>query len=439
MKLTLDADTFYDQTARAIAGYVRQELRLQPGVHYQFTGAIDGPHVLTIVMSVNPRHAAPLCRLAEPLSMAARLDRGVSIRIDRGRHGLLYFEVPKPGGIGRDGRPWGLHYSLPASSLPRRRFMLASVGFTNEFRPAGIDFASPMTPHCLVAGTTGSGKTNAMRLIVLDLARQNQPEELGMILIQTIKGGAAWRPFERLPHLAYPVIADDATAWKVLAWVVAEISQRGREQRTTPRLLVAIDELQALLEQPHFVKPIVDLAATGREAGIHLLGATQNPVAEQLKDLTIKRNMSVRLVGRVDGTDAARAATGQANSMAHTLCGGGDMLLVQPGQMRRIATALVGERDLERLPRVEEVAQRLDLAGFEDLARLPDVPAGRADPVEPDQVALALTPAQGINKLQKALNCGPAKAQRVREFADGVQRRLAELGYAVGPILPDLR
>jgi hypothetical protein len=435
----VNTQTFYEQTTFAIARYVRQELKLQPDVHYRVVGATNGPHVLTLTLSVNPRYAAPLMRLAEPLSMAARLDRGVSIRIDRGRQGTLYFEIPKPGGIGRDGKPWGLHYSLPASSLPRRRFLLASVGFTSEFRPAGIDFSNPMTPHCLVAGSTGSGKTNAMRLIVYDLAQQNQPEDVGLILVQTIKGGAAWAPFARLPHLAYPLITDDATAWKVLAWLVAEISQRGRERRTTPQLLVAIDELQALLEQDHFVKPIVDLVTTGREAGIHLLAATQNPVAEQMKDLTIKRNMAVRLVGRVDGTDAAKAATGQNGSMAHTLCGGGDMLLVQPGGMRRVATALVGERDFERLPRAEAVAPRVELDGFEDLARLPDVPAGRADPVEPDQVALALTPAQGINKLQKALNCGPAKAQRVREFADGVQRRLAELGYAVGPILPDLR
>lgn len=425
-----DARGFYVETASAIAGYMRQELHLEHGLHYSIQGAANGPRVLTLMVAVNPRYARQIAGMSEQFSMAARLNRGVSVRIGRGHGGALALEIPKP---------QTLWYDVPVSRLPRRRFLSASIGFDDQFRPALVNFLDPLTPHALIAGATGSGKTNALRLIAYDLASQNDPASLKLVLVQTIKGCAAWAPFAGLPHLAYPVVADDATAWRVLAWAVAEISQRGREGRTSPRTFICIDEVQVLLEQPHFVKPIIDIAATGREFGVHLLVATQDPTARQLGDVTIKRNLAARLVGRVDSPTAAHAATGQNHTMAHTLAGAGDMLLVKPGELRRIATALVGQRDFEKLPRIENPAQPVDLSGFEDLARLPDVGSLRADPVEPEQVGTALVLSAGINRLQTELHCGPAKAARVREFADGVRRTLERLGYTIAPILPEMK
>jgi len=420
---------FYASTANAISLHMQQEMRLLPAVHFNILGAANGPRVLTLSMAVNPRYARQIAGMAEQFSMACRLNRGVSVRIGRGRSGTLAVEIPKPKTL------W---YDVSVSRLPRRRFLSASVGIDDQFRPALVNFSDPLTPHALLAGTTGSGKTNAARLIVFDLVSQNEPDDLKVILIQTVKGGAAWTPFAQLPHLAYPVIVDDRTAWKVLAWAVAEISQRGREKRTKPEIFVFIDEVQVLLAQKHFVRPIVDIAAIGREFGIHLIAATQNPTKEQLGDMTFKRTLTVRLVGRVDSPAAANVATGQSNTMAHTLAGAGDMLLVTPGDTRRITTALVGEHNLAGLPRVEALAAPIDLA-VEDGARLPDVQAyTRADPFEPEQIGTALALNYGLNRLQREFSCGPAKAQRIKEFADGVRGTLARLGYSVAPILPEM-
>jgi S-DNA-T family DNA segregation ATPase FtsK/SpoIIIE len=189
-----------------------------------------------------------------------------------------------------------------------------------------------LTPHALIAGTTGSGKTNVQRLIVYDLALQNAPADVQFLLIDTRKRGSGWAPFAGLPHLAHPIITDDVTAARALGWATAEIDRRAAERRNTPRVFIGIDEAQALLEQEALIRPIVDIAGTGREFGVHLIAATQNPTAKQLGDITLKRNLSARLVGKVDGATAAHVATGQEGTEAHKLTGAGDMLLVTPDE-----------------------------------------------------------------------------------------------------------
>jgi DNA segregation ATPase FtsK/SpoIIIE-like protein len=336
----------------------------------------------------------------------------------------LALEVPKPRSL------W---YNVPVSALPRRRWLLASVGFDNEYRPALVDFANPLTPHALIAGTTGSGKTNAQRLIVYDLASQNEPDGVCLILIDTRKRGIGWQPFANLPHLLHPIITDDTTALRALAWAVAEMDRRAKEKRSTPRLFVGIDEAQALLEQEQFVKPISDLSAVGREFGVHVILSAQNPTAAQLGDSNVKRNLTVRLVGRVDSPTAANVATGQSDTGAHLLTGAGDMLLIKPDETRRITAALVTENDTARLPRVEAPGH-LDLTQYEDIDRVLDVAdVGRADPLEPEHVALALATERGITWLANELSIGTTKARRVKEFADRVRAKLAALGYTTIP------
>jgi S-DNA-T family DNA segregation ATPase FtsK/SpoIIIE len=423
----MNGQVFYERTASAIAGYLRQEINIQAGVHYRFVEATSGPRVLALMIIVNPRYASKITALSEQMSMAAGLDRGQSIRVARGRQGMLALEVPKP----RE-----LWYSVPVSALPRRRFLLASVGFTGEFHPAAVDFASPLTPHCLVAGTTGSGKTNVQRLIIYDLAAQNAPDAVQFILIDTRKRGSAWAPFAGLPHLLHPIITDDATAGRALSWAVAEIDRRAREHRDRPRVFIGIDEAQALLEQEALARDITDIAGTGREFGIHVIAATQNPTAKQLGDMTLKRNLSARLVGKVDDATAAHVATGQEDTGAHRLTGAGDMLLVTPEETWRITAALVTDDDTARLPRAAAVGA-LDLDSYEDsdhvadVADLPGKAGRRPDPLDFYLVGrllahLARTPHLSDGSLGNKLGIHSGKITRHREVAGEVLRGLRD-------------
>jgi S-DNA-T family DNA segregation ATPase FtsK/SpoIIIE len=284
-----------------------------------------------------------------------------------------------------------------------------------------VNFGDPLTPHLLTAGTTGSGKTNAQRLFIYDLAGQNEPGDLRLLLIDTRKRGRGWRPFASLPHLLHPIVTEDGEALRALAWAVAEMDRRAANGRTRPHIFVGMDEAQALLDREEFVKPIGDLAAVGREFGLHLLLATQNPTKEQLGSTAIKRNVTTRLVGKVDSAQAAIVAAGIKESGAELLTGPGDQLLIQPTGVRRVTTALVTEQDTARLPGGEEIA-RLDLGEYEDVDHVLEQAGARskAAPLEPEHVACALASGKGIGYLKNELSIGSARATRLKEFAAAI-------------------
>jgi len=216
---------------------------------------------------------------------------------------------------------------------------------------------------------------------------------------------------------------------------VAELDRRARQGYQRPLLFIGIDEAQALLESEQFTSPIVTLAGVGREFGIHLALLTQNPTAQVLGDNTIKRNLTARLVGRVDSSEAARVATGQGGSGAELLTGSGDMLLVQPGEVRRLMAALVTERDMARLPHAESI-RVLSLDEYEDVDHVIDqanLPTGRnPDPLDPAHVAYALThPDASQREINREFGIGFVKIRRVLEFASTLNQAIESYGYAV--------
>jgi DNA segregation ATPase FtsK/SpoIIIE-like protein len=176
----------------------------------------------------------------------------------------------------------------------------------------------------------------------------------------------------------------------------------------------------------------------GREFGVHLLAAMQDPTAKHLGDTAIKNNMTTRLVGKVANANSAVVATGLAGSGAERLTGSGDFLMVQPDGTRRLTAALLTSRDMAQLPRAEAVGT-LDLEQYDDvdhvLAQADIGGRGRPlDPVEPKHVALALVEQRGVTWLARELGIGSGKAARVREFADAVIDELLRLGYTNIPI-----
>jgi len=420
----LSEQQFCTSVSGAVADYLWQQMKIRPDRgDYRILTATSGPRVLTLSMVINPSHTPRVIKLAEQLSMAAGLDRDTSIRITRGNRGTLALEIPKPQTM------W---YNIGVRSLPRCRSLKAPIGIDVEHRPARVDFGNPLTPHLLAAGTTGSGKTNTARLFVYDLASGNSPDDVRLLLVDTRKRGTAWRLFSHLPHLAHPIITTDEEALRALSWAVAELDRRTSDGRTTPRIFISVDEAQALLEQDHFVKPIGDLAAVGREFGIHLLLATQNPTASMLGDTSIKRNLTTRLVGKVDSAQAAQVAAGIKESGAELLTGPGDQLLIGPGGITRITTALVTDADVARLPRVESVPC-LDLDEYDDPEHVADQAQPRTAPLLAHHVAKALVFEQGINKLATELGIGNSRATRIQRFAAEVRQILNNLGYTIIP------
>ncbi|MFK5584786.1 FtsK/SpoIIIE domain-containing protein [Serinicoccus sp. LYQ131] len=175
-------------------------------------------------------------------------------------------------------------------------------------------------PHGLVAGTTGSGKSELLQTIIASLAVHNRPDEMTFVLVD-YKGGAAFKDCNRLPHTVGMVTdLDGHLTGRALESLGAELRRRehqladadakdiedylaakGPDDAPMPRLLIVIDEFAALVaELPDFVTGLVDIARRGRSLGVHLILATQRPAG--VVSAEIKSNTNLRIALRV--TDA---------------------------------------------------------------------------------------------------------------------------------------
>jgi S-DNA-T family DNA segregation ATPase FtsK/SpoIIIE len=196
-----------------------------------------------------------------------------------------------------------------------------------------------------VAGTTGSGKTALLRSIILSLALNNPQRSLQLALIDP--KGRGFGPLAGLPHLVRPVVTEAEMAVRLLAGLVEEMERRDREKRNQPALVVVIDELADLRQTggKTVEEALTRLTQRGREAGVHVIVATQRPAATVVGSL-VKANLPVRLVGAVGSPEDAKVATGVAGSGAERLRGRGDFLLVARGQTVRLQAAYVSEREV---------------------------------------------------------------------------------------------
>ncbi|MFF4900067.1 FtsK/SpoIIIE domain-containing protein [Streptomyces sp. NPDC001068] len=190
--------------------------------------------------------------------------------------------------------------------------------------PFGIDLRRD-GPHGLIAGTTGSGKSELLQTIVAALAVANTPENMTFVLVD-YKGGSAFKDCVKLPHTVGMVTDLDAhLVERALESLGAELKRREHilaaadakdiedyqdlvrrnpAHPPVPRLLIVIDEFASMVRDlPDFVTGLVNIAQRGRSLGIHLLLATQRPSGVVSPE--IRANTNLRIALRV--TDAGES------------------------------------------------------------------------------------------------------------------------------------
>ncbi|PEG02834.1 type VII secretion protein EssC [Bacillus cereus] len=177
-------------------------------------------------------------------------------------------------------------------------------------------------PHGLIAGTTGSGKSEIIQSYILSLAVNFHPYEVAFLLID-YKGGGMANLFKNLPHLLGTITnLDGAQSMRALASIKAELQKRqrlfgendvnhinqyqklykeGLVSEPMPHLFLISDEFAELKsEQPEFMKELVSTARIGRSLGIHLILATQKPSG--VVDDQIWSNSKFKLALKVQNT-----------------------------------------------------------------------------------------------------------------------------------------
>lgn len=178
-------------------------------------------------------------------------------------------------------------------------------------------------PHGLVAGTTGSGKSELLQTYILSVATCFHPYEIGFVIID-FKGGGMVNQFKDLPHLLGAITnIDGKEIDRSLRFIKAELNKRqrlfaeasvnhidkyikryknGEVETPLPHLVLIVDEFAELrAEQPDFMQELISAARIGRSLGVHLILATQKPAGQV--DEQIWSNSRFKLCLKVQDQD----------------------------------------------------------------------------------------------------------------------------------------
>lgn len=204
-----------------------------------------------------------------------------------------------------------------------RDSLSAVIGVAGS-HPVAVDLVAD-GPHAVVAGVTGSGKSELLISWILSLCRTRSPHDV-VFLLADFKGGTAFDMLAAVPHVTGVITDLDGTgARRAIESLAAEIRAREAaiagagarditdERVSLPRLVVVVDEFAALLgDHPELHAVFADVAARGRALGIHLVIGTQR-AAGVIRD-SLLANCPLRISLRVTDAADSRAVLGTADA-----------------------------------------------------------------------------------------------------------------------------
>lgn len=231
------------------------------------------------------------------------------------------------------------------------------------------------TPHMLVAGATGSGKSVCINNIILAILMRATPDEVKMVLVDPKK--VEFNVYEGIPHLLTPVVTDPKKASAALQKIVVEMDDRyetfknsgtkniqtyndyvEKELKKNPNcgltkmpfILVVIDELADLMlvAAKEVEESIMRITQLARAAGIHLIVATQRPSTDIITGV-VKSNIPTRISFAVSSSIDSRTILDMVG--AEKLLGKGDMLYkpMDDNTPTRIQGSFVSDDEIERV------------------------------------------------------------------------------------------
>jgi S-DNA-T family DNA segregation ATPase FtsK/SpoIIIE len=306
------------------------------GLSVEASDVVEGPQVTRV--KVRPAagvKVASLANRADDLQVSLALDAPPLISPGRG---FVVIDLPRPNRqtiMLLDALEHGV---MKANKSP----MAFPVGVGIEGEAIVSDFCDSNTCHILVAGTSGSGKSEWLKSLVASLVRRNPPEHLRVALVDPKV--LTFSSIAHSPYLWRPVAIDLGAALRVLRDAISEMDRRYRmlaqeglvslqdrfrEGRTNvPFLAVVFDEFADLIltgrsEKKEFEEMVARLAGKGRAAGIHLVLATQRPDRTVVTGL-IKSNLPMKVCLRVANATNSQIVLGEPG--AESLLGKGDLL-----------------------------------------------------------------------------------------------------------------
>ena len=310
----------------------------------------------------------------------------------------------------------------------------------------------PKLVHCLVAGSTGSGKSIFLHSVILSLMFKCSPSQLRFIMIDPKR--VEFTSYSGMPHMMLPnAVCECDKAINALGWAVKEMDRRFKklqqykvqniqdfnhcqavtethEEEPMAYLVIVIDELNDLMMvgKKEVEEKITRLAQLGRASGIHMIIATQRPSADVITG-TIKNNLPTRVAFSLGSSVDSRVILDETG--AEKLLGAGDMLLspqdsnttirLQGGfmsmdEVRKVVEYIKDHNDSyfdEELEK-EILADKKEESGGSEGSGNYDPSAPDLDELLPAALKLCIeTGGASINMVQRRFRVGYARAARI--------------------------
>jgi hypothetical protein len=203
------------------------------------------------------------------------------------------------------------------------------------------------TPHWLIAGTTGAGKTIELQLAILQLGQDPDNQ----IVLLDGKCGKGLSPLAHLPAVVGPVSIDHEQVKNALGWVSAQMRERYESPDTAHKRIIAFfDEFQIFNDDPIIVDLLGKIASQGRGANIHLHLGTQHPSVATFGQTRTRRLLPGKVALKVDDPESSRVAVGGKSPRADHLLGCGDAYIVGSKRNYRVQVAYVDKADFDAVP-----------------------------------------------------------------------------------------
>ncbi|OGI94459.1 hypothetical protein A3A03_02795 [Candidatus Nomurabacteria bacterium RIFCSPLOWO2_01_FULL_40_18] len=382
----------------------------------------------------------------------------------------------------------GIEIPNKTKSLVGLATLLADNKFQNSEKPLTIALGRNISgksifgnlakmPHCLVAGTTGSGKSVAIHAMITSLLYRNGPDDLKLILIDPKR--VELTLYNNIPHLLTPVITEAKKTILALKWAAKEMDRRydilesesvrdiesyhnnvfSKKKKTTPSnsplsggeetgtspdkgrqegldrlpyIVIIIDELADIMSlyPRELESAIVRLAQMSRAVGIHLILSTQRPEVNIITGL-IKANIPARIALKVSSQVDSRTILDAGG--AEKLLGAGDMLYSSgEAQPERLQSAFISENEVKKVVKYladaykDEVSEEIALSSGSISAQengqksifestLEDEDSEEDELYEEARMCVTLAGRASTSYLQRKLKLGYARAARLMD------------------------
>jgi S-DNA-T family DNA segregation ATPase FtsK/SpoIIIE len=335
-----------------------------------------------------------------------------------------------------------------------------AVGKDIAGRPVFLNIST--TPHLLIAGATGAGKSSVLNCIITTLLMRTTPDQVRLILIDPKQ--VEMGQYGGLPHLLTQPVTVPKKAANALGWAVKEMERRydvlveagfrditgynaayDRGELNTgddtaaaatkkfdrmPFIVVVVDELNDLMmvAARDVEECITRIAQKARAVGIHLIVATQRPSVNVITGV-IKANIPARMAFAVSSLTDSRVILDQPG--AEKLVGKGDLLML-PGNTsvaQRVQSAWVGENEVRNIVshwkrQAPEVAYVSGIEGGGTGDAAADLPGGSTGDEDDDELLkhaidlIVRTQLGSTSMLQRKLKVGFARAGRLMDLLE---------------------